>query len=71
MYVSVPGVGFMIRMCLSLTSHFVMGIFLFTRCVRVAQLFSGFLSKGIASCVSVDSGVSMEEVSSGTSYVPI
>lgn len=50
-----PGLGFMMRVFLSLSYPFYVGIFSFIRCVSAAQLVSRFCSKGIAVCVAIDS----------------
>ena len=44
---------------------------MFTSCVGVTQLFSGFLSQGIVPYVGVDLVCPLEEVSLGDSYVAI
>ena len=46
------------------------GILLFTQCVAVTLLISGFLSEGVASCVSAGLVCPWEEVRSGAFYVP-
>lgn len=46
-------------------------VFSFTQFAVVTQLVSGFLSKGIVLCVTVDSVCSWEEMSSGASWVTI
>lgn len=51
--------------------HLNVGIFLFAQYVGVAQLLSGYLSKGIAPCIAVESIFLWAEVNSGSSYVAI
>ena len=46
------------------------GILLFTQCVVVTLLISGFLSEGVASCVSTGLVCPWEKVRSGAFYVP-
>ena len=45
----------MVRVYLSLSTHFDVGVFSFTQCVRVTQLVSEFLSQVIAPCIAVHS----------------
>lgn len=60
----------MTKVYLSL-AHFSVGIFFFTAFVVIAQLFSGFLLKGIAPWVAVDSVCQWDEVSPGASRAAI
>lgn len=69
MYVAVLGVGFMVRVCLSLSYPFDVGFFSFALCVVVTQLVSGFPSEGLILCLAVDSVYLCEEVNSRASYV--
>ena len=56
------------RLCLGITYPFSVGLSLFSWCVAVTQLVSGFLSERTAPCVNVDLVCPQEELGSGASY---
>ena len=47
------GVGFIERICLSLSYPSQWGFFFLTQCIGIVQLVSGFLPKGILLCMTV------------------
>ena len=55
-------------MCLGITYPFTVGLSLFSRCVVVTQLVSGFLSERPAPCVNGDLVCAQGELGSGASY---
>lgn len=71
LYVAVPGVEFMARVCLKLSCQFWCGYFLVWPIVGVTQLVSRFLSERIALCVTVDLVCLWKELNSGALYVII
>lgn len=66
---TVSGVGYIVKVCLSLPTHFSVVISSFTQCVGVTQLVSGFISKGIAPCAVTHSVPPWEEGGLGASYI--
>lgn len=54
-YGTLPGVGFMTKMCLHLSHHFLCGYFPICLMRRSQCVVSEFLSQEIALCVAVDS----------------
>lgn len=72
LYGAVPGVGFMIRVCLSLSYHLNVGFISFAWYVVIIHLVSGFLLKEIVPWVAIDLVCPWRlEVTSGASYVTI
>ena len=68
LHAAVPKVGFKARVCLSLSTCFDVGIFSFTSCVGVTQLYLGFFT-GNFPCVAIDLVCPREEMRPGASCV--
>ena len=69
LYGALPGMGFMVWMCLSLSHLFWCDIFSLVQYIGVTQLVSGSLLEGLAPCAAVHSVTQLEEGNPGASSV--
>ena len=65
------GIGFMARVCLSLSNRSVVGIFVLIWCIWIFQPVSRFLSEGAAPWARVDVVCQKKEERAGASCVPV